>query len=225
MPSVNASERKKTIMKLAVVAVVACVVGVMLLRGINIKAKIDWGVGLLQACGPAVFFTAMALFPIAGVPMLAFSLPAGRAFGAQLGMPLVVVLGLVAVTLNLFITYWLARRALRPFITRLIERLGYKMPEFDRADLTDFIVLMRVTPGVPFFVQNYLLGLADAPFGRYMLISCAVSWSYTSAFMIFGEALLGGRGKMAMICISLFAALAAGSHLVRHHMSKGKSKA
>ena len=44
MPSVNASERKKTIIKLAVVAVVACVVGLMLLRGINIKAKIDWGV-------------------------------------------------------------------------------------------------------------------------------------------------------------------------------------
>lgn len=156
--------------------------------------------------------------------MLAFSLPVGRAFGAQLGMPLVVILGLAAVTTNLFITYWLARRALRPFILKLIERLGYKMPSFDAADLTDFIVLMRVTPGVPFFIQNYLLGLADAPFGRYMFISCLVSWSYTSAFIIFGEALLGGRGKLAMICISLFAALAAASHLVRHHMAKSKPK-
>jgi uncharacterized membrane protein YdjX (TVP38/TMEM64 family) len=224
MADIKAAERKKTLIKLGVLVLVAGVVGLLLLRGINIKGRIDWGISLLQACGPIVFFTAMALFPVAGVPMLAFSLPVGRAFGAQLGMPLVVILGLAAVTTNLFITYWLARRALRPFILKLIERLGYKMPSFDAADLTDFIVLMRVTPGVPFFIQNYLLGLADAPFGRYMFISCLVSWSYTSAFIIFSEALLGGRGKLAMICISLFAALAAASHLVRHHMAKSKPK-
>jgi uncharacterized membrane protein YdjX (TVP38/TMEM64 family) len=225
MSDLKSAERKKTLIKLGGVGVVLCVVGLLLLRGIDIKARIDWGISLLQVCGPTVFFIAMALFPVAGVPMLAFSIPVGRAFGAQLGMPLVVVLGLIAVTLNLVITYWLARKALRPFILRLIEKLGYTMPRFDKADLTDFVVLMRVAPGVPFFIQNYILGLADAPFGRYLFISCLISWSHTTAFIIFGEALLGGRGKMVIIGISLFTALAAATHLVRHHMAKAKPKA
>ena len=44
--------------------------------------------------------------------------------------------------------------------------MGYRLPKVDRSDITDLIVILRVTPGFPFFVQNYLLGLAGAPAGE-----------------------------------------------------------
>ena len=139
-----------------------------------------------------------------------------------MGMAGVLASGFAAIAVNMFLTYWLARRAFRPWFARLVARLGYKLPQLDKTDMTDLIVLVRVTPGPPFFAQNYLLGLADAPFARYMLISCIVMWSYSGAAMVFGEALLGGRGKVAVVSIMIFVALVAASHLVRHHWGKRK---
>lgn len=55
MADIKAAERKKTLIKLGVLVLVAGVVGLLLLRGINIKGRIDWGISLLQACGPIVF--------------------------------------------------------------------------------------------------------------------------------------------------------------------------
>jgi uncharacterized membrane protein YdjX (TVP38/TMEM64 family) len=143
-------------------------------------------------------------------------------FGAKLGTPAIIVLGLAAITFNLTVTYWLARRWLRPVLARLVTRLGYQLPVVESGDVTDLIVLLRVTPGPPFFVQNYLLGLAEVPFGRYLVISCAVQWSFNVAFMLFGDALSQGRGKMAMISIGLLIALVAGTHLVRKHLGRDK---
>ncbi len=177
----------------------------------------------LAGAGPGVFFAAMAVLPVFGVPMSPFALSAGPLFGAQLGTPVIILCGIVAITFNLTVAYWLARRWLRPLLTRLVARLGYTLPQVESGDATDLIVLLRVTPGPPFFVQNYLLGLAEVPFGRYLVISCAVQWSYNAAFILFGDALSHGRGKVAMMSIGLVMALAVGTHLVRRHLGRKKA--
>jgi uncharacterized membrane protein YdjX (TVP38/TMEM64 family) len=184
-----------------------------------------WGMifSTLTGAGPVVFFSAMAVLPVAGMPMSPFALSAGPLFGERLGTVTVIALGLAAITFNLTLTYWLARRWLRPLLARVVERLGYRLPVVESGDATDLIVLLRVTPGPPFFVQNYLLGLAEVPFGRYLVISCAVQWSFNVAFMLFGDALSQGHGKLAMISLGLFMALVAGTHLVRKHMGGKKA--
>jgi uncharacterized membrane protein YdjX (TVP38/TMEM64 family) len=182
----------------------------------------DLAFNTLAGAGPGVFFAAMALLPSAGVPMSPFALSAGPLFGAKLGTPVILLLGIVAITFNLVLTYWLARRWLRPILTRLVARLGYKLPEVESGDATDLIILLRVTPGPPFFVQNYLLGLAEVPFGRYLVISCAVQWSFNVAFILFGDAISQGRGKMAVMAIGLLVALVVGTHLVRRHLGRDK---
>ena len=229
MPFAISAERKKILVKVAAVGIVLIAAGVLALRGFDVigiaKRAVIQGVGILQAGGPWVFFIAMALLPAVGAPLSMFSLTAGRAFGAQMGMGWVIAAAFAAITVNILFTYWLARRVFRPWIARLVTSFGYKLPELDRADLTDLIVILRVTPGTPFCVQNYLLGLANAPFGRYMAISCAVMWAYAGAAVVFGDALLSGRGRTAMMAIGLFAALVAVSHLVRHHMGKRRKAA
>jgi uncharacterized membrane protein YdjX (TVP38/TMEM64 family) len=121
------------------------------------------------------------------------------------------------------VTYALARRALRPFFESMMKRLGYKIPEVDEGDLTGLTILMRVTPGIPFFVQNYLLGIAGVPVGKYLAISCPVTWIYGTGFVLFGDALLHGKGKMIFIAVGLLLAGAVITHMLRRRYAKKKA--
>jgi uncharacterized membrane protein YdjX (TVP38/TMEM64 family) len=189
------------------------------------RGGIDWGVAKVTGAGPAVYFGALAVLPIIGVPASPFAIAAGPLFGQSMGLPAIIACTLAAVTLNLTLAYWLARRWLRPLIGGLIEKSGYRMPQMRGEDVTDVILLVRVTPGPPFFMQNYLLGLGGAPFGRYMAISCAVQWLYTTGFILFGEALSKGKGKLALTAMMLLAALAVATHMLRKHLARKKAAA
>lgn len=225
MPDHPPRPNRLLLVKLAVVAAVLLVAAALVAWGIDLKGFVRQGLAHVQAAGPLVFFSAMAILPAVAVPLSPFSFTAGSIFGAQLGLPLVVACGLLAITINIVGTYLLASRALRPLLEKLIVRLGYKLPQVEEGDAADLIILMRVTPGMPFPLQNYLLGLARVPFGKYLLISCAVQWSFNTAFMIFGDALLHGKGKAAIIGIGALAALTAGTHLVRRHYGRRKKSA
>jgi uncharacterized membrane protein YdjX (TVP38/TMEM64 family) len=120
------------------------------------------------------------------------------------------------------LTHFLARRALRPLLEKLLDRLGYKLPQVPPEDMTDLAIIVRVTPGSPFPVQNYLLGLANVPFGRNLLVAAIVQAFYVPAFVLFGDALLHGKGKVAMIAVGLLVAAAAGTHLLRKHYAAKK---
>jgi uncharacterized membrane protein YdjX (TVP38/TMEM64 family) len=172
---------------------------------------------LLRTAGPGYFFLAMILLPAMGVPMLAFLLPVVPLFAGELGLVAVLVIALACLTANMVLTYALARRGLRPPLARLVARLGYRLPEVQAGDVTDVIVILRVTPGIPFSVQNYLAGLAEAPFGKYMLVSCIVVWPLSITFMLFGDSLLQGKGKVALLMLGVLAALAVARLLIRRH--------
>ncbi len=228
-----ATEKKKLpLAKLAVAAGVAGAIGLAVLYVVGWRTALDEALRLkaalveqMAAAGPGVFFTAMALLPGLGVPNLTFALTAGPVFGERLGLPVVTLLGLTALTINLTLTYWLARRWLRPGCARLLERFGYKLPAVESGDVTDLIVLIRVTPVLPFFAQNYLLGLADVPFVRYLLISVAIQGTLNVGFILFGTALSQGQGKLALTAVLLIAMLAVGTHLLRKHYGKKKTAA
>ena len=219
----TAPKKKIPLLKIGAVLLVLAVVAVLLLRGVHIGELVERLMKVIQKAGPVAFFTAMAILPAVGVPVSPFTLSAGLAFGKQLGMPLVVALSLLALTINLIFTYALARRALRPFLEWLMKKLGYSLPNMDEGDLTDLTIVLRVTPGTPFFIQNYLLGLAGVPFLKYLIVSCIVTWIYTTAFVLFGDALLHGKGKMAVLAIGLFIAAVVLTQWARKRYAKKKA--
>ncbi|MBX3736884.1 MAG: TVP38/TMEM64 family protein [Candidatus Didemnitutus sp.] len=224
-PTAPAPKNRALLFKLGAGVAVLGVVALLVLRGVDVKGLIDRGLELLRSAGPVAFFVGMALLPLAGVPMLAFSLPAVPLYGSQFGTVGTVLLSLAAVTVNFCLSYALARRALRPVLGKLVTRLGYKLPEVEAGDATDLVILLRVTPGVPFFVQNYLAGLAEVPFGKYFVISAIISWPLNVAFLLFGDALLHGRGKVALISLCALVALLTATHLVRKHYERRKKAA
>src|SRR3954465_6274974 len=99
------------LVKLAVAVGGLLVAAVLVARGLDLKALSAQVLASIRAAGPGWFFVAMAVLPTVGVPLSLFLLTAGSAFGADLGMALVTVLSLLAVTVNMAITYFLAQRA------------------------------------------------------------------------------------------------------------------
>ena len=222
---VSAEKKKLPVAKLTFVLVLALAAAGLLLRGYDWRALFDQGMALIRGAGPVAFFTAMTILPALGVPTLAFSLTAGPVFGDRLGMGTVVFLSSIALTGNLVLAYAMARMGLRPLLEKLINRLGYKLPQAEAGDATDLIVILRVTPGIPFCVQNYLLGLAEIPFGKYFIVSTILALPQNAGFVLFGDALLHGKGKMVLVTGGLLVALVAVTHLVRKHYGRKKKPA
>lgn len=218
------AKKKLPWIKLAVAGVMLAAGGLLVLRGVDVRGLVEQGMNLVRGAGPVAFFSAMALTPAVGVPATVFTLTAGPAFGPQLGIGWVIVLCMVAVLINVTLTHFLAQRALRPVLEKLLARLGYQLPQVAPENMTDLAVILRVTPGSPFPVQNYLLGLAGVPLARNLLVVFLVQLFYMPAFVLFGDALQHGKGKMAMIAIGLLAAAVAVTHLLRkRYAAKKKS--
>lgn len=214
----KAARRKLLILLcLAVLAGLGLVAALWL--GFDLRALASQFIALITSAGPLVFFCAMAVMPAMGVPVLTFVLTAGPAFGESLGMPMVVACSLAALFVNMLLSYALARRGLRPLLAVLIARFGHKVPSLEGGDAKDLVVMLRVTPGIPFCVQNYLSGLANVPFATYIVISCLLALPTNAAFVVFGDALLHGKARVIFIALCCIAALTAATHMLRRHMA------
>ena len=225
MSSAAPAAKKIPWVKLAVVAVVIVVVAGLLLRGLNLRGYFEQGMALIRSASPWAFFAGMAVLPAVGVPVLAFILSAGPLWAEKLGMGNVILCSLLALTVNFNLTYFLARWAFRPLLTKLVTQLGYKLPRAEEGDATSLIVIMRVTQGIPYCVQNYLLGLAEVPCGKYFLWTAVLSLPQNVAAILFGDAIMHGKGRTVAMVAGLLVALVAATHLVRRHYAQKKKKA
>jgi uncharacterized membrane protein YdjX (TVP38/TMEM64 family) len=186
----------------------------------SVGESIDAGINLLRGVGPWAFFSAFAILPALGFPMSVFYLTAGSVFTERMGLGGVLAATGAALLVNLTLSYWLARYLLRPWLVEMIGRTKYKIPVVAAADHAEITLLLRITPGPPYFVQSYLLGLADVPFRTYLWISWVISIAYATGFIVFGDAILHGRGKMAFRGFSVLVAVVLAVHLLRRHYGK-----
>ncbi|MCP5529582.1 MAG: hypothetical protein H7A44_03995 [Opitutaceae bacterium] len=88
--------------------------------GTDFRMVIDAGLERIRHLGAGMFFTLMALLPAVGCPLSVFTLTAGPVFAPTLGMPVVLLLVWLSLAVNLAISYWLSRYALRPWLERLV---------------------------------------------------------------------------------------------------------
>ncbi len=169
----------------------------------------------LRAAGPLVFFTGMAVLPALGFPLLPFSLAAGPVFGPTLGVGPTILCAVLAVATNVALSYALAARWLRPLVLRLLERLGYRLPDLPAGSAWQVVWLVRLLPGLPFWVQSYLLGLARVRVVPYLVVSTLLPAAYIAATIAGGEALMSGRTKQALLALAAVGLIGAGVQLWR----------
>jgi uncharacterized membrane protein YdjX (TVP38/TMEM64 family) len=205
LPSLR-DPRVLVLLGLVAVLGLAAAVPVWLYRE-TLRGWAEIGVEWVRGLGPTAFFAAMAILPAAAVPLSVFTLTAGSVFAPTLGMPAVLALVALSLAINQVVTYVLARWIMRPWLLKLCAWLGYQVPEVSPADQLKLVILVRVTPGPPYVLQSYLLGLAAIPFRLYFAVSWTIAVFYAFAFVLFGQALLEGRGKLALMAIGLFVAL------------------
>jgi uncharacterized membrane protein YdjX (TVP38/TMEM64 family) len=205
--------RRLPVVKLTVAVLVLGVGGLLAVRHFGVAQLVAWldqFVALIRDLGPWAFFTAMVLLPAAGAPLSAFNLVAGEAFAPRMTMPGVIAAVIVAIGINLALTYWLARYAFRPLLTRLIGTYGYTVPRLEAKNAITVSLLVRLTPGPPFFFQSYLLGLAEVPFRIYMIVSWLAVLPLALAVVMLGKAAREGNlGRIAAVAGLMVAAVVA----------------
>lgn len=194
-------------------------------EGFDPREAVDWLLAQVRSVGPVAFFSLLAVLPAAGVPVSLFTLTAGSVFAPTLGMPLVILLALACLSINLVISYVLARWIMRPWVERLCGWLGFRMPAVATADHKGLVLLVRVTPGPPYALQNYLLGMAQIPFWTYLGISWAVVSVYSCAVILFGDSLVQGRGRGIVLAVSLLVALSVGVRFLRRYLKRKGTEA
>jgi uncharacterized membrane protein YdjX (TVP38/TMEM64 family) len=199
MADVKPSPRRKLpLVPLGAALVLCAALAFLLLRGLHFHELADRAVAMVRSAGPWAFFSSAAVLPAVGAPLTAFTIVAGELFAPTMTMPGVIAAMFAAIAVNLALTYWLARIALRPLLSRLLGRYGYSVPRVTKSNALTVILALRLTPGTPFAVQSYILGLAEAPFGTYFLASwlCQIPWH--AGCIIMGKGILNGNFKSAL---------------------------
>jgi len=214
-PDEPRAPRKLPVLKLAAAALVAAAAVALLARGFDYRGLAERGMADIRAGGPLVFFAAVVALPAVGAPLSAFTLVAGEAFSRQMTMPGVLAAVLAAVAANLALTYWLSRYALRPALSMLAQRYGYTVPAVTPANALSIALVIRLTPGPPFFMQSYILGLAAVPFRLYMVVSFLCITPWVVAFVVLGKGIFNGDFKLLVYGVGVIVAATAVVHMLR----------
>lgn len=136
-------------------------------------------------------FLALVVLPGLPFPVSALLLTAGAVLHDR---PLAACLMcLLALALNMSWTYWLAAGPGHHAIARLVRRFGIEIPVLPRRDHLRLILILRLTPGLPLFFQNYALGLVRAPFRLYLPLSIVLTGLLASGIVLVGAGVSDGR--------------------------------
>jgi uncharacterized membrane protein YdjX (TVP38/TMEM64 family) len=134
--------------------------------------------------GPVIFGLVYVAAVVALVPSSALTIAAGAVFGPTVGT----VTASLASTTGAALSFLISRYLARGLVTRRLA----DHPQFAAIDREVsrsgalIIALLRLSPAVPFGLQNYLYGLTGIGFGTYLLTSWAAMLPGTVMYAYLG---------------------------------------
>lgn len=170
------------------------------------KVFTQWveGLGVLGGVLFALIYIAATL---ALAPGSILTIAAGLAFGIAWGLPLVLGAATIGASLAFLVGRYLARDTVKGFtkkrpklqaVDQAVSEEGWKV-----------VVLLRLSPLVPFNLQNYFFGVTDIAFPSYVwatligIVPGTLLYLYVGAL---GKAAAGGGGQGGALKWALFAA-------------------
>jgi uncharacterized membrane protein YdjX (TVP38/TMEM64 family) len=202
----------------------AAVASLLMLLGVGwrllplgeLLAELRGWIGGLGVWGVALFALIYIVGAVVLLPAGLLSIVAGFAYGFW-GLPLVVV----AATIGAALAFLIARYAARDRVQHWL--LGRrKLAAIDRAVAEDgwkIVALLRLSPAVPFNLQNYLFGVTAVPFTDFVvatffgIIPGAALFTYVG--VLGGEAADAGPVRWALFAAGLAATAAAAVLIAR----------
>ena len=208
--------------KLASLAIIAISV-LVLLRELPVEAGAaalrNW-VARLGVWGPVAFGSIYALGTVFAVPGLILTISAGALFGLWTGF----ITASLASTTGAGLAFLAARHLARARVKKAAD----SHPLFGAIDAAigegdwRIVALLRLSPVVPFNLQNYMFGLTPVPFRNYLLTSWIAMMPGTFLYVYVGHltgaaATSSGRsaGEWALLAVGLVATIAVSWYLTR----------
>jgi len=221
--SESRSPSRMLLVAFALGCLAAAAIGVYLILTFGFEGLIAWvmeGWQRLQDAPPIVFFGAMSLLTIGPVPLTPFYITAGSLYGigpSLLWIP-------PAIVLNNLIAYTLTTSVLRPWLQSMVAKRGLSIPTLDsKREQTLFIVMVRITPGPPYFMQSLILGLAGVERLRFLVLSLPVHMIFVVGFVVLGRSAFDGELGLAIVAITLILAASICARLAHKHLKAASS--
>ncbi len=165
----------------------------------------------LQSAPAPVYFAVMSVALLAPIPASLLYVTAGPLYGI---LPSLLWIA-PALAINALLVHLIASSLLRPRLERFVARRGLTIPALEtRADEHLFIVLIRITPGIPYFVQNWLLGLANVRRMPFVLITVGIQMLYATGFVVLGRSAFEGDTGVAVGALATLVVVSLGARQV-----------
>lgn len=196
---------------LGLMGLVVILIAASLLGRQGIPVFLSWVAGL-GSLGPLFFVLGFAAGAVALVPASIFTLAAGALFGVAWGTAYAFLGEVLGGSIAFLIARYLARRRVTERLSR--DRRWSRLDRMIGRTGLRVVVLLRLSPVVPFAVANYSLGLTSVRFGDYLLGMIGLlppTWLYAYNGKMLGEVVgggrltLGGPGGAAVLILGLAA--------------------
>jgi uncharacterized membrane protein YdjX (TVP38/TMEM64 family) len=164
------------------------------------------------ALGVALFALAYLVATLALVPTSLFTLVAGAVFGVAWGFPLVIGTAVASASSAFFLARLVLREPARRRFSR--HRVLQAVDKAVRKEGWKVVVLLRLSPIVPFGVQNYFFGVSSVKATHFIAATALGVMPATLVYLFIGaagrEALgSGSTARWALLAAGLAATLAA----------------
>lgn len=171
----------------------------------------------LGKINPIVLIAAIAILPAVGFPVSIFYIIGSIAYGVVWGL----VYSGIGVALNISLCYWIANSFFRKWIVSYIGKRGHKAFGVPKAQQRSTVIAVRLMPGIPLSVHNYILGVAAIPFKKYLIYSWPIEMFWAVFFILAANTAI--KQTTESVILVLLGVLAVGL-LIRVFRSIAKEK-
>ena len=205
---------------LACVGGIAALVVVFLYRTELAQLWAD-ATGALRTLPWYLFMLAMILLPLAGFPNSVLMIAASGAYGVTSSL----LMAVPALLINQTAGYFISRHLGRPTLDRILARTRLRGLNLDTGSPWTTTLLIRIVPGMPYAVQNYLPGIMGVPFRIFLPASFPPAYAYATLFILMGNEvtnLLDGRIGKGITWILLMAVVLSAARVVARRIQANR---
>lgn len=179
----------------------------------------SWKDPLLATCRayPIALFAAIALLPGLAFPAAPLFILAGVVWGAD---ALACAMTLAAVVVNITWSHSLAAGFGQKIIQRLLGKHWEMWKSKTGSHDWRIAAALRLTPGIPLFAQNYLLGLIGMPLRHSIAIAIPTTGLYVCGFVLTGGAIFEGRMGHILLGLSFLIVSSFAIKMMQYRMAR-----
>lgn len=149
---------------------------------------------------PYALFLALAILPAFAFPASPLLILAGAVWGPNAGA---CGLAVSAILLNVLLSHLAAAGPGHKLIAGILGERYSRWSQSARASQWQLATMLRITPGVPLCVQNYILGLLRIPLLASLALALPITGSYVCGFVLTGGAIFEGKVGAIILGISI----------------------